>query len=352
MTDAASTDADLTDDAIDRAVRNAWHPVARVQDVGERPLAVTLMDEPLVVARFPQGIRAFTDVCVHRGTAVSLGWMDDGCLVCPFHGWSYGADGGCVAIPSLGPDANIPARARLGVHHTREHLGLVWVCLGEPVAPLPTFPEFDDPAMRVVACPPYDWACNALRRTENFLDFAHFAWVHPGILGDRDHPEVPAHEVWRDGPTIRVRQPRSEPANPEKTAGLDLGIEPGGMVDSVMHYVVYPPLAAQLHQDLPAGRRYAVWLAASPVGPKACRTFWYVARNYDLDGDDTTYVRFQQDVVAQDRAIVESQRPERIPLQLRAELHVRDDKLSIEFRRYLLDLGALSQPPGPPGTNG
>ena len=44
-------------------------------------------------------------------------------------------------------------------------------------------------------------------------------------------------------------------------------------------------------------------------------------------------------IIEQDRLIVESQRPEEIPLDLQAELHLKSDRLAIAYRRYLRQLG-------------
>lgn len=326
----------------DVLLRRSWHPVAVSADVSDAPVGTTLLGQPIVVVRGADGaVSCFTDVCVHRGAALSLGWIDDGCLRCPFHGWTYDpADGACVAIPSqIGKP--IPKKATLTAHHCVDHVGLVWVSLDDPVAPLPEFPEFGDDTFHTIVCPPYDWDCHASRRLENFLDFAHFAWVHPGTLGDREFPEVPEHEVWRDGDEIRVRQPRPEPRNDSvKTGGLDDDTEhtDDGRVLSMMHYRGYPPLAAQLRQELPGGREYVVFLAASPLDHHTTRTFWHVARNYAFDQPDEQFVQFQVDVVAQDRPIVESQRPEAIPAEVTAELHVTDDKVSLQWRRLLHEL--------------
>lgn len=241
------------------------------------------------------------------------------------------------------PDAPIPSRAKLTDHHCIEHIGLIWVALEDPVTPPPQFPAWADDRFRAVVCPPYDWNCHASRRVENFLDFAHFAWVHPGTLGDRDHPEVPDHEVSIDIDVLKIAQPRPEPRNDSvKTGGLDADAEhtEDGRVMSMMYYEAFAPLAAHLRQELPGQREYAVFLSASPIDDHTTRTFWHVARTYDLDQGDETFIKFQQDVVEQDRAIVESQRPEKIPPEVVAELHVRDDKVSLAWRRLIGDLAA------------
>lgn len=326
------------DDGLTALARRSWHPVAVATEVGDAPVRATLLGEPLVLLRSASGgVSVFADLCVHRGAAIGLGFRDGDCVRCPFHGWGYDpATGACVDVPSQ-RGRPIPERARLLRHRAVEHLGLVWVALEDPVVDLPQFPMFGDERFRTVVCPPYDWACHASRRVENFLDFAHFAWVHPGTLGDRDFPEVPAHEVWTDGDVLAVRQPRPEPRNDVKTAGLDESTEhtDDGRVLTMMHYRGFAPFAAYLHQVLPGGREYAVMLIASPIDARTTRTFWHIARTYDLDAPDARFVQFQVDVVAQDRAIVESQRPEQIPAAITSELHVHDDKVSLAWRRLI-----------------
>jgi phenylpropionate dioxygenase-like ring-hydroxylating dioxygenase large terminal subunit len=64
-----------------------------------------------------------------------------------------------------------------------------------------------------------------------------------------------------------------------------------------------------------------------------------VAINYGPELTEADIRRRQDAVFAQDRAIVETQHPERIPLDLRAELHLRSDKMGLEYRRWLKELG-------------
>ena len=79
-----------------------WHPVARVEDLaGGGPVAARLLGEDLVLWRSSSGLFAWRDLCVHRGTRLSLGRVVDGSrLECPYHGWTYAADGRCVLSSS------------------------------------------------------------------------------------------------------------------------------------------------------------------------------------------------------------------------------------------------------------
>src|ERR1700744_3391063 len=95
------------------AQRACWHPAAFASEVTGRPVPADLLGEPLVIWRGAGGApRAMSDLCVHRGTALSLGRVAGDEIVCPYHGWRYGADGRCTAIPQKKDPAVVPARAR------------------------------------------------------------------------------------------------------------------------------------------------------------------------------------------------------------------------------------------------
>jgi phenylpropionate dioxygenase-like ring-hydroxylating dioxygenase large terminal subunit len=197
-----------------QALRSCWHPVADSDRVSEQPSASRLLDEPLALWRGTGGaVHAVTDLCVHRGTALSLGWTDGDHIVCPYHGWRYRADGRCVAIPQLEDPSRVPAKARIGAFSCQERYGLVWVALEEPRWPLPAVPELEDGTWTVVSAGPYRWECDAARQVENFTDFGHFPWVHPGLLGDPDRPVVPRYEVRTEGHVLHYSIVRPEAPN-------------------------------------------------------------------------------------------------------------------------------------------
>ena len=138
-----------------RALRGCWHPVAFSADLAERPVHADLLGEPLVLWRGSAGRpRVMSDLCVHRGTALSLGWVSGEELVCAYHGWRYGADGRCVAIPQLEDPGRVPARARVAAFAAQERYGLIWVALEEPRWPLPEVPELEDSGWAVVSAGP------------------------------------------------------------------------------------------------------------------------------------------------------------------------------------------------------
>src|SRR5882724_4335942 len=197
--------------ATSEALCHYWHPVARSTEVTDKPVKVKLLDQPIVLWRSSGKVAAFYDLCIHRGTPLSLGWVDDGELVCAYHGWRYRKDGSCSRIPSLPPDRPISTKAVARPFRAEERYGLIWLCLDEPQAGIPAFPqEFEDPLFR---WDPYSregfWHANAARMLENLADFSHFPWAHPGTLGDRDNPECPPFSIeeTQDGFEYEIPQP-------------------------------------------------------------------------------------------------------------------------------------------------
>src|SRR3954453_15173476 len=96
------------------ALRSCWHPVAYADALTDAPLRVRLLGEDLVLWRDSGGTaHALRDLCIHRGTALSLGRVVEDQLMCPYHGWRYGADGRCTHIPQLADPTRVPGKARV-----------------------------------------------------------------------------------------------------------------------------------------------------------------------------------------------------------------------------------------------
>lgn len=346
-----------TPDAADRyhaALRPFWHPVATVEQVGERPLGVRLLGEPLTLVRLEGAIRCFDEVCRHLGASLSLGQVVDGTLLrCMYHGWTYDGTGRCVEIPSRG-GAAVPSEARVRAYAVRERYGLVWVCLEDtPVAEIPAFPEFDDPAFRVTSPQMYEpWAASAPRLVLGALDDTHFPWVHPGVIGDPRYPAAPQHEAWREDDRVVATYVRKRALDgsfgiPDDAPGY-IEIHRTAMctpttIRLVMRYVRVGD------EPSPAGSSGAMFQgthvmfeAASPVSHDRSVPFIILARDTDLDPEhDEVYLASEHAVQAQDRPIIESQRPWLLPpLSSRLLLYVRPDDLPlVTLQRWLEELG-------------
>jgi phenylpropionate dioxygenase-like ring-hydroxylating dioxygenase large terminal subunit len=316
------------------ALRRCWHPVAYAAEVAAAPRAAELLGRPLVLWRDSRGVaHAFDDLCVHRGTALSLGSVRGDELVCAYHGWRYRGDGACTHIPQLAEPAAVPSRARAAAHRCGERYGLIWVALEEPRWPLPEVPELEDPAWRVVHTGPFPWRCDASRQVENFTDFGHFPFVHPGLLGDPDQAVVAPYEVRVDGHVLRYDYARPDSKN---TEDFPVYAEGGREADRrLTSYALHLPYTIVEHIGWGTDERLVYFFASQPVASDRCVGYCLVARNYNLDQADAVMQEFERVIFAQDQRVVESQRPEAVPFDLAAELHLRFDALAVAYRRAM-----------------
>src|SRR6185436_16732601 len=150
-------------------LRRCWHPVAYGADVGAAPRASMLLGEALALWRDSSGAaHDFRDLCIHRGTALSLGCVEGDEIVCAYHGWRYGVDGRCTAIPQLDDPTRVPAKARVAAYRCQERYGVIFVALDEPRWPIPDLPELEETGWKTVFCGPYTWNAEASRQIENF----------------------------------------------------------------------------------------------------------------------------------------------------------------------------------------
>jgi phenylpropionate dioxygenase-like ring-hydroxylating dioxygenase large terminal subunit len=313
-------------------LRRYWHPVGW-SGLGDEPLATMLLDERVVVWRTSDGaVHAAEDRCLHRGTALSLGTVDR-CLVGPYHGWRFGPDGRCVEIPQLAAGATVPHRARIIGFHCEQRYGPLWVCLDDPVADIPPFPEWDDPTYRHVACPAYTWKSSAPRMVENFTDFGHLGWLHDGYLGTKDDLVVPPHTVTDTGSELLYAVTMNVPNTNDEFAVTD---EAGKVGAQTNMYVLTLPHAIWLqctYRDTSSHR--TLFFAAQPRSATESTGYCYQSRDFDVDGDDRAYADFQDLLAEQDRPIIESQDPRELPLVLAEELHLPFDRVAIAYRRAL-----------------
>jgi phenylpropionate dioxygenase-like ring-hydroxylating dioxygenase large terminal subunit len=329
-----------------RALRACWHPVAFAASLADKPMHADLLGEPLVVWRGPGGPRAMSDLCVHRGTALSLGWVHGDELVCPYHGWRYAPDGRCVAIPQLEDPTRVPPKARIPAFLVQERYGLIWVALDQPRWPLPEVHELEDSSWATVQAGPYRWQCDAARQVENFTDFGHFPWVHPGLLGDPKRPVVPRHEVRTDGNVLLYSIVRPEAPNSDDFPVF--ANEQAGPPQRRSSYELHLPYTIVLRLGWGGNQGMVYFFASQPVGSDRCAGYVIIGRNYNFDQPDRVLQDFEDTIFGQDQVVVESQRPERVPFDLADELHLKFDAVAVAYRKAMRALGLAKS--GPAGT--
>src|SRR3984957_19582813 len=216
----------------------------------------------------------------------------------------------------------------------RERYGCVWTTLGKPGREIFDIPEASESDRRFVPCGWVKMRASGLRVVENFLDMAHFPFVHKDILGSEDHSEVPQYsselrrdvdEVWASN--CSFFQPRIAATETE-----------GAFVH--LTYRVPSPFVVMLYRVCPSApdRLDAIAMFVQPIEPDVCRAI-PVMYLVDQRSPHIDLLKFEQIIFLQDRIIVETQRPLLLPLEPRSEIPTRADLSSVVYRRWLKEKG-------------
>jgi phenylpropionate dioxygenase-like ring-hydroxylating dioxygenase large terminal subunit len=320
----------------DPRLLSEWLAVGWSREVApSATLARRILGRDIVLWRSSTGLHCWLDLCMHRGAKLSLGSVQNrsgqhggDCLVCPYHGWRYSESGQCVSIPAH-PELVPPAKARANTFQVKERYGVIWVCFGTPAEDLPTFPIAEEEGFRVLLAGPYRFRALGPRLIENLLDVAHLGIVHAGLLGDPERGEIEDYEVGMGPGGPEAREIRIWQPDPDGT-GIGAHVS--------YHYQVQGPLTASFVK-LQSEKRFGILAQVAPVDGEHSEMRLIMAMNYGHEIPDAELIAFQDRVTEQDRLIVESQRPELLPLDLQAELHLRSDRMAIAYRKWLREIG-------------
>jgi phenylpropionate dioxygenase-like ring-hydroxylating dioxygenase large terminal subunit len=208
--------------------------------------------------------------------------------------------------------------------------GLVWATLGRPERDIFALPEAEEPDRRAVYCGRVIVRASGLRLIENFLDLAHFPYVHTDILGEEEHPEVARYEVEHRRDVDELWATKCEFYQPRAAASSH-----DGQISRYMYRVV-SPFNVMLYKTPPSvpNRWDVIALFVQPIEPTLS-----IAHPFMLVIDDTStdaeLVAFQQMIFLQDKIVLENQRPLLLPLQPGRESPTRADLSSVLYRRWL-----------------
>ncbi|WP_298836607.1 aromatic ring-hydroxylating dioxygenase subunit alpha [uncultured Roseobacter sp.] len=315
-----------------RILAGFWHPIAFCHEIADRPVPARLLDVDLVVWRTAGGISVARDLCPHRGTRLSAGRIDADQLICPMHGLHFDPQGACSKIPS-NPDqqARVSPRLRLQSLRVCEKYGIVWTCLADnPAWPLPDWPGLRDPALKRVFVPPNTWAAAASRHVENFNDVAHFPWVHKETFGGSEEDRFPSYDVEETPYGLMFQLGYDEGGNrfPDDV--------PGDSRHVVYTYQLTWPFSTIIIIQ-PNDSTYVQYFADTvcPVSAHETRIF-QVATDTTGAPDEDFLIAESLMINDEDKALVEAQRPEDLPLNVRDEVHIPADAMSVAYRRGLV----------------
>lgn len=193
-------------------------PADRVKKPGDIMVAEVGGQSILVTRDEKHQLRAFYNVCRHRGTRLCAG---DGTvkkhIVCPYHGWGYNLRGECIGTPLFDKGANRRAVQMHDMRHLKEfdkkdfslfpvrvaQWGLlIFVCLddsapelSEHVGDLPQrLANYRLDEWVTLGERRYDIHCNWKLLFENAVEYYHLPWVHPRLAKTS---RVADHHRWQ-----------------------------------------------------------------------------------------------------------------------------------------------------------
>ena len=167
-------------------MRRYWQPVALSGEANDRPLAIRILGEDLVLFRRPDGALGLVHRhCAHRGTSLEYGRIEEQGLRCCYHGWLYGTDGTLLETPLEPADSPMRDRVRLGAYPLHEYRGLIFAFMGPPgVQPeFPIYDTFEMPDTTFVTAGHY-FETNWLHLVENNFDMSHAVYLHTLMSGN------------------------------------------------------------------------------------------------------------------------------------------------------------------------
>ena len=283
-------------------VRNQWYVAAYGREVGRELFSRTVCGESILFWRTEAGeVTAMSDRCVHRRFPLSQApsHLSGDTVVCGYHGFTYGADGVCVAVPG---QTRVPRTARLKSYPVVEQDSFVWVFIGDADraegTPIPRAPWLDSEGWTAVSgMEPLAGRASLL--IDNLMDLSHETYLHGGYIGTPEVASTPiTTEVDEDAGIVYVSRHMADAECPpfySKSTGLE------GRITRWQDIEYAPPCLYKLHSRIapvgsvpneddtdPDAFHVEVVYAITPETEHSTHDFWAVARDFALDDEAVT----------------------------------------------------------------
>jgi vanillate O-demethylase monooxygenase subunit len=289
-------------------VQDQWYVAAYGREIGRRDddggelFSRTICGESILFWRTVAGtVTAMSDRCVHRRFPLSQppSHLVGDTVVCGYHGFTYGADGRCVAVPG---QTRVPRTARLRSYPVVEQDGFVWVFIGDPdkaeSTRIPRAPWLDSDGWTVVSgMEPL--AARASLLIDNLMDLSHETYLHGGYIGTPEVAETPiTTEVDDEAGIVYVSRHMDDAECPPfyaRSTGLT------GRIARWQDIEFTPPCLYKLHSRIapvgsvpnpdgtdPDAFHVEVVYAITPETESSTHDFWMVARDFALDDQEVS----------------------------------------------------------------
>lgn len=290
----------------ERIFRRSWQYVGRTDEVAEPGSYTTghAGHVPVVLVRDEEGtLRAFLNVCRHRGSLVCEGAGKRATLQCPYHAWTYGLDGRLLVAPRGDREGLVTDDIGLVALSLDTWGPFVFVNPDPEADPLTDFLEdvpervaaagVDVDALRFLRRPESELAANWKLCAENFLECYHCAIAHPGFSAVVDvSPDAYLLE------TGRTRMSQFGAPRPEPRGSYD----PAGEIEQGQFHLLFPNTVINVMPGRPN-------LSIGPIVPVAPdRTSRFLDYFVAADADDAwieEMLAFDAEVGDEDTRLVE-----------------------------------------------
>lgn len=283
-------------------ILNTWYVAAWAKEIGEKPFARTICNEPLVFFRdkVTGKIAALEDKCCHRAAPLSLGVVVEAGLQCGYHGVVHDCSGRCVHIP--GQD-KIPARAKVRAYPAVEKNEFIWVWMGDPAladeSKIVDYPFNDDHKNWPHHHGFYHIKSNYMLMVDNLMDLTHLGYVHGTTIGGNPQTHVEAlMDVFKTDTSLRyVRWMLNSIPPPTYTKAVPFK----GRVDRWQEFEFSPPsnvlqwsgavdagTGAREHGKRDGGFSLRIFHGLTPETENTCFYFYAPANGYRQDDPTAT----------------------------------------------------------------
>jgi phenylpropionate dioxygenase-like ring-hydroxylating dioxygenase large terminal subunit len=319
-------------------LRRFWYALMPVSMLADGPKPFTLLSERIVLFMGKEGPVALADRCCHRTAQLSKGWVDDGVIVCGYHGWRYDQSGACVCIPQQADNAPIPAGARTDAYHCQEKYGYVWVCLGEPLQPIPHFDEEGQPQYRRIFQFYEEWQTSPLRFMENSFDNSHFSFVHKANFGMLSQPKPSKYLLEQNewGFEAETIVPINNPAAGHRVTGTDAPTTTRHLFNRW-----HLPFVRRFGCTYPdSGLHHIIYNCATPIDDKRIQLVQWLYRNDSEEACSTEeLIAWDAPITLEDKEILEATDYDAcVDTRRRVEFHMESDKPGLIMRKMLFEL--------------
>ncbi|MCW1969286.1 MAG: aromatic ring-hydroxylating dioxygenase subunit alpha [Anaerolineae bacterium] len=220
-------------------------------------------------------------------------------------------------------------------YDTAERYGWMFAFIGDlpphERLPIPDLPYIEDTVTYKRTQGNFDWNVHYARALENGVDASHTPFVHGGSFGNPEEPQIEEYETKvTDTACMATIHLKPSPAK-----GLWGKLYTSKKRDTVVKTVVgwWMPNMSILEVHLPMGT-LMIFNAHVPIDDTKTVSKWIGLRTF-FKGNwaDANAAQRVIKIFNQDKKVVESQRPEILPYDLGAELHVKSDAVQIAFRK-------------------